>query len=235
MVTFRPVLNDVRAVAFDLDNTLWDVEPVLVRAEERLLEWLHEHCPRIPEQVSIADMRAARAELARAEPHNAHDVTYLRLTALARHARECGYAEEIADRAFGVFLAARCEVDILPDVRPGLARLKRAFMLASLSNGNADLGRIGLGDAFQVSLSARQIGAGKPDARCFERLASDLGVTPRDILYVGDDPWLDVAAARAAGCRSAWMNRWAAPWPRELAPADLAVADCNELATRLGA
>lgn len=228
------MLNDVRAVAFDLDNTLWDVEPVLARAEQRLLEWLHQHCPRIPEQVSLEDMRAARAELALAEPHNAHDVTYLRLTALGRHARECGYQEDIAARAFEVFLAARCEVDILPDVRPGLARLKRAYKLASLSNGNADLGRIGLDSAFAVSLNARQIGAGKPDRRCFERLASELELTTRAIVYVGDDPWLDVAAARAAGCHSAWMNRRASAWPAGLAPADLDVRDCSELAALLG-
>jgi putative hydrolase of the HAD superfamily len=228
------VLNDVRAVAFDLDNTLWDVEPVLARAETRLLEWLREHCPRIPEQVSVSDMRAAREELARAEPHNAHDVTYLRLTGLERHARECGYREDIAARAFEVFLAARCEVEILPDVRPALARLKRAFTLASLSNGNADLARIGLDSAFAVSLNARQVGAGKPDRRCFERLAGALELAARNILYVGDDPWLDVAAARAAGCRSAWMNRRAAPWPAELAPADLSVRDCGELAALLG-
>jgi len=229
------VLNDVRAVAFDLDNTLWDVEPVLARAEVRMLEWLHQHCPRIPEQVSLEDMRAAREELARSEPHNAHDVTYLRLTALERHARECGYQEDIAARAFEVFLAARCEVEILPDVRPGLARLKRQFTLASLSNGNADLGRIGLDSAFAVSLNARQIGAGKPDRRCFERLANELELAMQSIVYVGDDPWFDVEAARAAGCRSAWMNRRASPWPAGLAPADLSVRDLSELAALLGA
>lgn len=229
------MLNDVRAIAFDLDNTLWDVEPVLARAEVRLLEWLRQHCPRIPEQVSLEDMRAAREQLARSEPHNAHDVTYLRLSALERHARECGYHEDLAARAFEVFLAARCEVEILPDVRPGLARLERRFTLASLSNGNADLGRIGLDSAFAVSLNARQIGAGKPDRRCFERLASELKVAPRNLVYVGDDPWLDVQAARAAGCRSAWMNRRASPWPADLAPADLAVRDLSELAALLGA
>ena len=229
------MLNDVRAVAFDLDNTLWDVEPVLARAEARLLEWLHLHCPRIPEQVSLADMRAAREELARAEPHNAHDVTYLRLTALERHARDCGYGADLAARAFEVFLAARCEVEVLPDVRPALARLKRSFTLASLSNGNADLGRIGLEDAFALSLNARQIGAGKPDRRSFEHLARALGIAAHQILYVGDDPWLDVEASRAAGCRSAWMNRRASPWPAGLAPAELTVRDCGELAERLGA
>ena len=228
------MLTDVRAVAFDLDNTLWDVEPVLERAEARLLEWLHRHCPRIPQQVSLDDMRAAREQLARAQPHRAHDVTYLRVTALERHARECGYALDIAARAFEVFLEARCEVAILPDVRPALTRLAQRFRLASLSNGNADLGRIGLAEFFVLSLNARQIGAGKPDRRCFERLARDLALAPSEILYVGDDPWLDVQAARAAGCHSAWMNRRASPWPGDLAPADLSVADCAELAARLG-
>jgi FMN hydrolase / 5-amino-6-(5-phospho-D-ribitylamino)uracil phosphatase len=228
-------MNDVRAVAFDLDNTLWDVEPVLVRAEQRLIEWLHLHCPRIPQRVSPAEMRAARARLAQAEPERAHDVTWLRLTALEQHARDCGYHEEIGARAFEVFLAARNEVDVLPDVRPGLERLAARYRLASLSNGNADLRRIGLDAAFTVSLNARQIGAAKPDARCFERLAHELAIEPCHILYVGDDPWLDVAAARAAQLRAGWMNRRALPWPQELAPADLSVGDCLELAQRLGA
>ncbi|HYL04227.1 MAG TPA: HAD-IA family hydrolase [Steroidobacteraceae bacterium] len=227
--------DDVRAIAFDLDNTLWDVEPVLARAETRLLEWLHEHCPRIPEQVSLEDMASARAQLALDEPHHAHDVTYLRVTALARHARECGYHEDLAARAFEVFLAARCEVAVLPDVRPGLERLRRRFTLASLSNGNADLERIGLQAAFTVSLNAQQIGAGKPDRRCFERLASELGMAPAHILYVGDEPVLDVTAACAAGCRAAWMNRRGAPWPEGLAPPELTVSDCRDLASRLGA
>lgn len=227
------MLNDVRAVAFDLDNTLWDVEPVLARAEQRLIEWLRVHCPRIPERVSLAEMRAARQRLAQAEPHRAHDVTYLRLTALEQHARDCGYSRDFGARAFEVFLAARNEVDVLADVRPGLGRLASRYVLASLSNGNADLTRIGLDAAFALSLNACQIGAAKPDVRCFERLARELAVEPRNILYVGDDPWLDVAAARAAGCRAGWMNRRAVLWPPELAPPDLSVADCLELAERL--
>ena len=59
------MLEKVRAVAFDLDNTFWDVGPVIERAELRLHEWLNEHCTRIPEQVSIEEMRTARESLAR--------------------------------------------------------------------------------------------------------------------------------------------------------------------------
>ena len=93
-------------------------------------------------------MRRAREELARREPHNAHDFTYLRTAALARHAREHGYDEAVAAHAFEVFLAARCEVELFADVLPGLTRLKGRYALATLSNGNADLGRIGLEHLF---------------------------------------------------------------------------------------
>ena len=222
-------LGDLRAVAFDLDNTLWDVGPVIVRAEQRLQEWLREHCPRITERVSIEEMRAAREQLARSEPHNAHDFTYLRLTALATHARECGYGDEMAQRAFEVFFAARNELQPYADVQPALERLRRRYMLASLSNGNADLELIGLAPLFSVSLNARQIGAAKPHPRCFQQLVRDLRLEPRNILYVGDDPFLDVEAARAAGLRTAWMNRSQEPWPSNLQPADLNVADCTQL------
>jgi FMN hydrolase / 5-amino-6-(5-phospho-D-ribitylamino)uracil phosphatase len=228
------MLTNVRAVAFDLDNTLWEVAPVIERAEVRLYEWLREHCPRIPERVTVDDMRAARELLAREEPHNAHDFTYLRITALARHARECGYGDEVAQRAFEVFFAARNELDLFADVRPALERLRSRYRLAALSNGNADLERIGIMDFFVLSLNARQIGVGKPHPRVFERLASDLQLRPEEIIYVGDDPLLDVEASRAAGMRSAWINRFDQPWPPAIARADIDLVDCSQLADALG-
>jgi len=229
------VLSDVRAIAFDLDNTLWDVEPVLARAEAQLAAWLHEHCPGVVQRLSAEAMRRARERLARREPHNAHDVTYLRVTALAAQLREHGYGEHLAQQAFAVFLAARNQVDIFPDVAPSLARLRRRYALASLSNGNADLGCIGLHHLFAVSLNARQIGAAKPERRCFERLAQELAVGPGQIAYVGDDPLLDVTAAREAGFLTVWMNRRSGSWPTQLPAPDLVVADCAQLAATLGA
>ena len=96
------------------------------------------------------------------------------------------------------------------------------------------LARIGLDAAFTVSLNARQIGAAKPHRRCFERLARELGLAPQAILHVGDDPRLDVEAARAAGFVSAWMNRRALAWPQELAVPDVVVSDCALLTALLG-
>jgi FMN hydrolase / 5-amino-6-(5-phospho-D-ribitylamino)uracil phosphatase len=224
----------IRSVAFDLDNTLWHVDPVLARAEERWLQWLRENCPRIPEQLTLEDMRNARMQLAAREPHKAHDFTYLRIASLAQHAREYGYDESIAEAAFEIFITARNQLDLYADVRPGLHRLRARYALATLSNGNADLSRIGLADLFSVSLNARGVGAAKPDRRCFERLVEDLHLEPQEVIYVGDDPLLDVEAARMAGLATAWMNRTGQTWPATVHPADIDVSDCIELASQLG-
>ena len=65
--------------------------------------------------------------------------------------------------------------------------------------------------------------------------AHGLAVAPAQLMYVGDDPELDVEAARAAGLKTAWMNRRAHPWPAQYAPADLSVTSCTELADALQA
>jgi FMN hydrolase / 5-amino-6-(5-phospho-D-ribitylamino)uracil phosphatase len=224
------MLETLRAVTFDLDNTLWDVGPVIARAEQCVFDWLREHCPRVAERFSLEEMRTARADLAREEPERAHDLSYLRRESLARQIRECGYGAERAERAFQVFFSARNELDPFPEVRPALERLRGRYVLATLTNGNADLVCIGLSDLFALSLDPSRIGAAKPHPRCFEVLARGLRLDPAQILYVGDDPQVDVEAAHAAGLRAAWINRRGATWPRELAAPDLIVPDCATLA-----
>lgn len=223
----------IRALAFDLDNTLWEVEPVLLLAEQRVLEWLRTHWPRIPERFSQEDMRVARRRLALEEPQRAHDFNYLRTASMARHARECGYAESVAEQAFEIFFAARNEVETYPDVQPALARLRSHYRLATLSNGNADLTRIGLARYFTLSLNACAVGCAKPDRRAFEALAAALALQPHEIAYVGDDPYIDVEGARACGLRAIWMDRTGAEWPGALREPDLSVRDCDQLVRAL--
>ena len=225
---------NLQAVAFDLDNTLWEVGGVIERAELRLVDWLRANYPRIPQRFSVEAMRVARLQLALDEPHRAHDFTYLRTAALARHALDCGYDSVAAEQGFEVFFTARNEVDVFPDVAPALDRLRPRYALATLTNGNADLARIGIAASFEFSLSPREVGKAKPHFAGFQQLADRLSLARSQVLYVGDDPLLDVEAAHAAGMRAAWMNRIGAPWPAHIAAADLVVRDCLELAAALG-
>jgi putative hydrolase of the HAD superfamily len=127
-------------------------------------------------------------------------------------------------------------VELYADALPALARITARWPVASLTNGNADLQRIGIHAHFHCHVCARDAGVGKPDARIFHAAAAQLGVAPSAILHVGDDPHLDVCGARDAGMRTAWINRTRAPWPQALgAPPDLDLPDLAALADWLDA
>jgi 2-haloalkanoic acid dehalogenase type II len=223
----------VRAVCFDLDNTLWAVEPVLERADHILADWMRTRYPRIPERFSPADIRQARAALMLELPHRSHDLRFLRLENLARLAQAVGYEPEMAHEAFAVWHAARNQCVPFDDVLPALAKLKPRYRLATLSNGNADLATIGLAHHFEVRLHAAELGCAKPDVRVYRAVAEALTLEPDEILFVGDDPQADVAGPRNAGMKTVWVNRGGHEWPPDLQPAEHVLADFNELVTLL--
>jgi putative hydrolase of the HAD superfamily len=232
-VALATMMQEVTAVCLDLDDTLWAVDPVIERAEEAMFAWLGRHCPRITARHDVSGMRELRRRMFDEYPDRRYDLSFLRRQALALHARESGYPESVADEAFGVFLAARNAVEPFADVVPALERLGRRFRLMSLSNGNADLGAIGLAPFFEHSLGAREAGAAKPERRIFEQLLQRAGLAAAEVVYVGDDPHADVEGARRAGLHAVWIDRFGRPWPAALEPPARRVRDLMELADLL--
>ena len=233
MPDFHEKRGAIRAIAFDLDNTLWEIEPVLNRAERILADWLGRRYPRIRERFSPADMIAMRAALLAEQPHQAHDLSFLRRETLARCAVEVGYERDIAHEAFGVWHAALNQVEPWAEVVPALERLKLRFRLATLTNGNADLAVIGLAHHFEVTLHAGALGCAKPDPRAYRTLADSLTLKPAEILFVGDEPHADVVGPRFVGMQTVWVNRNRAEWPDELPAPDASVTDLDGLTALL--
>lgn len=220
---------NVRAICFDLDNTLWDVWPVIRRAEQAMYDFLSQRYPKVAAALTIETMRAARQRAAAAYPQMQHDFTFLRQQALRDHAREFGYAEVMAEEAFEVFIRARNEVELYADVLPGLEQLRTGYRLFTASNGNADLEKIGLARYFERSICARHVGVLKPDPAIFHKVVEGTGLALQEVVYVGDDPELDIEGARRAGMRAIWINRGQAAWPAQVEPADHSVESLSEL------
>lgn len=227
-------MNSIRAICFDLDNTLWDVWPVIMRAEQAMYEFLRERYPKVVAEVTLEMMRTARERVALEHPQMQHDFSFVRQQSLREYARMFGYAEGMAEEAFTVFLKARNEVDLYRDVRPGLERLRAQFRLFTATNGNADLHSIGIAHFFERSLSARQVGALKPAPAIFHKVVEGTGMALDEIVYVGDDPAHDVEGSRRAGMHAIWINRTDAPWPEHLEPPAHTVQSLDELAQLLG-
>lgn len=219
----------IKAISLDLDDTLWPIEPIVLRAEQRLHDWLLQHCPPVAAAYPVASMRILRDRIAIENPHLAHDYTAQRKLSLTTALQPHGYGDDIIDAAFEAFYAARNEVELYADALPALQRLAARLPLISLSNGNADLGRIGLRHLFADCVTAREFGAAKPEPAIFHEACRRLGVAPEHVLHVGDDPLLDVHGARGAGLPSAWLNRHGQTWSQPQRP-DFEFRDLSELA-----
>jgi 2-haloacid dehalogenase len=129
-----------------------------------------------------------------------------------------------------------------PDAVEGLARLKRKYIVCTLSNGN-----IGLltemaknaGLPWDCVLSAEVFQAYKPDPRTYLGVASVFDVAPRRVMLAAAHHE-DLAAARACGLRTAYIERpleFGAGQPKDVSPRDgndLHARDIGALADLLG-
>lgn len=212
----------IRLLTFDLDNTLWETEPVVIAAEARLLEWLAEHAPLFVRNLDADARRAVRQRVLAAEPLLRHRVTALRIAILELGLREAGYAEdharELALQGFEVFLEARHALTFFPHAEALLAQLAKRYQLATISNGNADVKRLGLQDYFKVIVSADEIGVGKPDPAPFLAALERAGAEPHETLHIGDHPVDDIQGAQAVGLHTLWFNRTGLAWPDQPRP-----------------
>lgn len=218
----------IRAITFDLDDTLWDIWPTIERAEERLHAWLEQHHPEIPARYDPVQLREMSREVVEQRPQIAFDRTLVRKEALLLAARRAGSRDFCVDSAYEVFFSARNDVLFFTDAVPVLERLAGRYPLVALSNGNADIARVGLAHLFDFAISAADVGAPKPQPAMFKAACRRLGVAPHNVVHVGDDPDTDVAGAMRAGLLTVWVNRAGKEWPLQQR-AHAEVANLEEL------
>jgi 2-haloalkanoic acid dehalogenase type II len=205
----------IQAITLDLDDTLWPVDAVITRAEQILQDWMERNAPGTARALPPADFLLYRRALALELPHLSHDFTTLRREALKRAFAMHGDDPALAESAMEVFLTARNQVELFPDALDALPRLAARYRVVVLTNGNADVERIGIHGYFAGVVSPRSAGMAKPDARIFHLACTLAGHPPQHVLHVGDDAELDVRGAAGAGVRTAWINRKRFAWPGE--------------------
>lgn len=129
-----------------------------------------------------------------------------------------------------------------PDSVEGLTRLKHAYTITTLSNGNVallnDMAK-GAGLPWDLILSAEIVRHYKPDPETYLMVPSLLGLRPEQVMLVAAHP-SDLRAAREHGLKTAYVIRpmeWGPDWePEPPDPSfDINAADFLELAEKLGA
>lgn len=196
----------IRIIAFDLDDTLWDIKPVLIKAEKQLDDFLQQRFPTL--KYNVTSMRSLRHEVLKQDPHLVNRITELRRRIIekAMIKSDIANAERGSMDAMGIFLEARNQIQCFDDVVPTLKQLSSKFTLGVLTNGNADINRIGLADYFSFSFSAEEVGAAKPAKDLFHIALKHTNSSPSEMVYVGDDLLLDIETANQVGIHSVWVN-----------------------------
>ena len=207
----------VSVITFDLDNTLWDVEPVLLRAERAQQDWLLENRPGTVEAFDHEALFQFKKSVWKRHPHLAHHVSQMRIQVLYELQVAAGYREDEArsgaEAAFAVFLRERQQVELYEEALGVLEQLAGHYTLGALTNGNADIYKTDAAEYFDFAFLAQDIGASKPHPDMFQAALERAGVPAEDIVHVGDDPDHDVRGARDMGMRTIWVNTRRLAWP----------------------
>ena len=207
----------ISVITFDLDNTLWDVEPPLIKAEYAQQQWLLQHRPGAVDAFDHEALLAFKTSVWRRHPALAHHVSDMRTQMLYELQIAGGYSEEEsrsgAKEAFEAFLVERHKVVLYEDALDVLKRLAQRYILGALTNGNADIYKTDAAEYFEFAFSAESIGTSKPHPTMFKAALQKTGMTAKQIIHVGDDPDHDVQGARDIGMHTVWVNAQRKPWP----------------------
>ncbi len=207
----------ISVITFDLDNTLWDVEPVLLRAEAAQHKWLLQHRPGAVEAFDHEALFEFKKSVWKRHPQLLHHVSQMRIQTLLELQVAAGYSEEEArsgaQQAFDVFLLERHKVVLYEEALGVLELLAERYTLGALTNGNADIYKTDAAEYFDFAFLAEDIGASKPHPDMFQAALTQAGVAAEDIIHVGDDPEHDILGARNMGMHTIWMNTRHKAWP----------------------
>lgn len=210
-------LTGIKAVAFDLDDTLFDRRAALTRLME---QWL-----------GVDEAREAMPRLL-ARDGNGHAPRASFFQWLAAHYPAAG--------PDGASVEARFRREF-----PDCITMDRAtrYLLRILCDANLALAVLSNGqEAFQMEkfrasrctaffsrdclLFSGTLGIAKPDPRAFAALLERLALPANEVLFVGDDPERDIAGAKAAGLKTCRLWR---PDRADGVAADLVASSMEEL------
>ncbi|MGY2464210.1 HAD family hydrolase [Vreelandella sulfidaeris] len=213
-------MKHLKAITFDLDDTLWDNHGVMARTEEGHYRWLlealeawraarKEPALALSQESGREDYLQRRQQWAKEVPERRGDFTWLRLRALEAQLEAAGLPRSAAlmwaAAAMNEFHRLRVLVTPHPEAAGLLAALAERYQLAAITNGNIHLARQPLAAYFPVAIAAGELLAPKPDPASFLTALSRLKVAPECAMHVGDSWQEDILPAQQLGMHAVWI------------------------------
>ena len=203
-------MPEIKLITFDLDDTFWDIKSTIINAEINSRKWIEDRIKKKIEWGTFDDFLEIRNELIKKNPSLDYDLGLLRKKMIAYHTQKYFKNEkdldEFIEEAYSFFLEERHKVEFFNDVITVLEKLSLNYKLGVLTNGNADIKKLGIDYMFDFSVSSMDVKSNKPDQGHFVKAKELSQINFHNTLHVGDHPVNDVYGARELGINVMWFN-----------------------------
>ena len=196
----------IKCITFDLDDTLWKIEPVILRAEVKFYEWLKDKYPVVTEKFNIESLRNLMKQTLLENQDIKYDLTKVRLLAYEKIKNTYNLPDNMPSEGFNLFMLHRNKVTLFDGVERILSELKSKYILGTITNGNASLGTIGISNYFNFEIKAEDVGYMKPSSEIFYAAIKEADCLPTEILHVGDSYEKDIIGAMSVNMSYLWIN-----------------------------
>lgn len=220
----------IKAVAFDLDHTLYDRDKTYEKMLDGFMNFFHEE---LRDDVSREEVLKALQDSDRQGIYEGwhFEGIYARLLATGIFKKEPGFDKYYFQYMEGAYPPAITEYD---DTMSTLRALReRGYKLGILTNGPSDYQREKLRNTNIMScIDALVVGGDLPEEKparvAFESIAHLLGCDLEEIAFVGDNPVADMDGARRWGLTPIWM-RSIGIWNPEIQPVEKSIGRLSDL------
>ena len=209
-------MSNIKLITFDLDDTFWEIGPVIIKAEIKTREYIDSSLGEKINWGNMDEYLAIRKSLITENPAMTYDLTLLRKGMMNHYLTPYFTSEsaknDLLDAAFDFFLAERHKVSFYEGVKDTLGELAKAYSLGILTNGNADMKKLGMESYFDFSISSEDVKSAKPEPGHFEKALEISTLEPANVLHIGDHQLCDMIGGIQSGFNVMWFNNKGMLW-----------------------
>ncbi|MBI4712242.1 MAG: HAD-IA family hydrolase [Planctomycetes bacterium] len=202
----------MKAIFFDIDDTLYSTSDFARRARENSLRAMINLGLKLPLNTLVKELNEVISEFSSNYEHH-FDKLLVRIP--SRYYQSINPTTLVAAAVIAYHQTKSKELKPYPDALKALKALARTDLLRGvISDGLTikqmeKLLRLGIYPLFSPGaiFISEQVGINKPNPKLYQRICSELTLMPQDIMYVGDNPLLDIDPANKIGMITVLFRR----------------------------